>query len=1023
MKKEGKKIRVGNIIGRIFTSLGAIVMIAILIAANTLLPTYGRMVTELTGYRQSWKTDDAAKALDLEYNKPVYETEEEQHEAEIAFNEQEEQEGAVLLKHTDGYMPYEEGTTFSLFSHSSVDYISGSLMGSFGGNGGNLKTALESRGFKVNEDLWKFYSEGAGSEHHRGSGSISYGADEDFTIDEAPLSEIQAEVGLEDSFKGTTAVFVLSRVVGEGRDMPRSMYNHTDIPEDQVKSYLEPDSVELEIINYLNENFDDVLLLVNTCGSMELGWVEDYANIHTVLYTGLPGTYGLNGVADIIAGNVNPSGHLVDTYAYDAFSSPATQNYGSYYYADENGELTNYTYLSYEEGIYVGYKYYETRYEDAVLGQGNAGDYDYASTVQYPFGYGLSLTTFEWSDYSVSENDTTFTATVTVTNTGSVAGKDVVELYLQNPYTDYDKENNVEKSAVQLVGYEKTDLLAPGESQTLNVSFNKSEMKAYDYTGAKTYVVDAGDYYITAASDAHKAVNNILAVKGKTTADGMTEEGNAALTYQFNVTEFDDTTYAVDEKSGTEISNVFDDARGDFVCLTRNDWVGTYPTHDGEVSTTISTWGNEINGTDADGNPASYEYMKVAEEGILEALKTTDSGSPYTEEDFDDEIIYGADNGLTLADVRGLSYDDEKWEKLLDQLTVEDYLTVATSSGYGTLSFDSVGKPYAMDADAANGLVFGAVGGVTGSVTFSGVNILTQTWNKEMAQTYGDLISSAALLGGGTIGWYSPAMNIHRTPFSGRNNEYPSEDGTQAGIVTSNIVYHAASNGMYTYIKHFALNDQENHRGDAGDGGGLGGVATWSNEQAIREIYLKSFETCIKLPDVPVTYAAVDADGNYTLEEGSVPACNALMTAFNRLGTTWTGGNYALLTNLLRKEWGFNGFVITDAAGMTYMNGNQMLEAGGDGELRYLKDNNFTFDENSSADYHYVREAAHHQLYTVANSSAMNGSAPGSKLVGIPNDKKFRIILSVVAILGLCIFTLINVKLWRPKDKIKVEKA
>ena len=357
----------------------------------------------------------------------------------------------------------------------------------------------------------------------------------------------------------------------------------------------------------------------------------------------------------------------------------------------------------------------------------------------------------------------------------------------------------------------------------------------------------------------------------------------------------------------------------------------------------------------------------------------------------------------------------------MNQLSAEDLQKLATSSGYGTLAYDSVGKPYCMDADAANGLVFGAVGGTTGSVTFSGVNILTQTWNKDMAETYGDLISSAALLGSGTIGWYSPAMNIHRTPFSGRNNEYPSEDGTQAGIVTSNIVYHAASHGMYTFIKHFALNDQENHRGDAGDGGGLGGVATWCNEQAIREIYLKSFETCIKLPDVPVSYAAVDDEGNYTLEEGSVPACNALMTSFNRLGTTWTGGNYALLTNLLRKEWGFNGFVITDAAGMTYMNGNQMLEAGGDAELRYMKDENFTFDETNVADYHYARQAAHHILYTVANSSAMNGSAPGSELTGMPNDKKFRIILSIVAILGFALLTFVNVRLWRPKKTIVVE--
>lgn len=1006
--KKKRKVGIGNILGRVFSCFGAILMIVLLIAANTALPTYGRMVTEITGYRQSWNTPKEALGLDLEYNKPIYETEDEQHNAEIEFNQLEEQEGAVLLKYTKGYMPYEKGTEFSLFSHSSVDYITGSLMGSFGGNGGSIKTALEDRGFEVNQTLWDFYESGNGSDYHRGAGSISYGADEDFAINETPIEVITSEQGLTDTFEGTTAIFVLSRVVGEGRDMPRSMYNHTDIPEDKVKSYLEPDSVELSVLSYLNDNFDDILLLVNTCGSMELGWVEDFPNIHTVIYTGLPGTYGLNGVADIIAGNVNPSGHLVDTYAYDAFSSPAVQNYGSYYYADENGNLTPYSYLSYEEGIYVGYKYYETRYEDAVLKQGNAGDYEYNDTVQYPFGYGLSLTTFKWSDYEVQENADSFTASITVKNTGNIAGKDVVQLYLQSPYTDYDRENSVEKAAVQLVGYSKTKLLEPGEEQTLQVSFDKSELRAYDYINAKTFIVDDGDYYISAGKNAHDALNNILAAKGKTIEDGMTEDGNSDLTFLYNVPEFDATTYSVDSKTGVGVTNVFDNAKGDFTSLTRNDWTGTFPEHDGTVSDVISTWGNEINGIDENGNPASFEYMKVAEKGVIEEIESFDSGSSVDEENFTDEIVYGEKNGLTLADVRGLAFDDPLWDKLLNQLTVKDYITVATSSGYGTLSMESVGKPYAMDADAANGLVFGAVGGTTGSVTFAGVNILAQTWNIEMAEQYGDLISSAALLGGGTIGWYSPAMNIHRTPFSGRNNEYPSEDCTQAGIITSSIVGHAATNGMYTYIKHFALNDQENHRGDAGDGGGKAGVATWCNEQAIREIYLKPFEKCIKLEDIPVKTAVKDDSGNYVIREGTAPACNALMTSFNRLGTKWTGGNYALLTTLLRNEWGFNGFVITDAAGSTYMNANQMLEAGGDGELRYLKDNTFEFDENSVADYHYVRQAAHHQLYTVANSSAMNGAAEGSTLVGMPNDKKFRIIISVVALIGLCLFTILN---------------
>ena len=984
-KKKPLALRI--LLGFLKTVL-VVVLCAILIAANTLLPTYSRMITEITGYRQKWDTPSDAKQLDLQYNKPDYSSKEELAAAEQAFNEKESQEGTVLLKYTEGYMPYAEGTTFSLFSHSSVDYITGSLMGSFGGKGGSLKDALVSRGMKVNDKLWDFYEKGNGSSYKRGSGSINYGADEDFRINEVPVDVLQSEDGLADSFSGTTAVFVLSRVVGEGRDMPRSMYRHTDIPEDQVKSYLEPDSVELGVLTYLNENFDDIVLLINTCGSMELGWVEDFENIHTVLYTGLPGTYGLNGVADILAGNVNPSGHLVDTYAYDAFSSPAMENYGSYYYLDENGDLTMHTYLSYEEGIYVGYKYYETRYEDAVLGQGNAGDFDYAQTVQYPFGYGLSLTDFEWSGFTADWSGDTCTVRVTVKNTGEVAGKDVVEVYLQTPFTEYDKANAVEKASAALVGYAKTSLLEPGAEEIVEVTFDRSELRAYDYTNARTYIVDAGDYYVTAATDAHNAVNNILAAKGKTTADGMTEDGDVSLTWKFTVDAQDTKTYAADSRTGETITNHFDDARGDFTVLSRNDWTGTWPSHDGEPTDTVSTWGNEINGVDADGNPASYEYGKTVTPEVWEKLTNYISESPVDRASLTDTPVYGAKNGLTLADVRGLSYDDPKWESLLDQLTAEDYRTIITSSGYGTVTLDSVQKPYCMDADAANGLVFGSDSGTT----YAGVNILTQTWNIEMAEEYGRLISNVALMGSGTIGWYCPAMNIHRTPFSGRNNEYPSEDGTQAGIVTSHVVYNATSNGMYTYIKHFALNDQENHRGD----GGGGGVATWACEQAIREIYLKPFETCVKLPDVPVTYAALE-DGSYTLKEGSVPACNAMMTSFNRLGATWTGGNYHLLTELLRNEWGFKGFVITDANGyLGYMDRAQMIEAGGDGSLRYQADD-YTFDKDSSADFHYARQAAHHHLYTVANSNAMNGAAPGSKLTGTPTADKIRIALSAVS--------------------------
>lgn len=1004
----------GHILHTMFLSILAVLMAVVLILANTLLPTYGRMVTEVLGYKQAWKTPAEGNNLDLEYNKADYSSADEIREAQQKLNEQIVGEGTVMLKGDTKHLPYAAGTKFSLFSHSSVAYLTGGYVAS----GITLKSALESRGFTVNDTLWDFYTIGNGKDYTRGTGSINFGAAEDFRLNECPIDVITSEPGLEDTFADTTAVFVLSRVVGEGRDMPRSMYNHTDILEDKTKNYLEPDSVELGIIDYLNKNFKDVVILINSPSVMETGWVEQYENIHTVLYTGLTGTYGLNSVADILAGNVNPSGHLVDTAAYDAFSSPAAQNYGSYYYFDEDGNITPYTYLDYAEGIYVGYKYYETRYEDAVMKNGNVGEYNYQETVQYPFGYGLSLTTFEWKDFTATWSGDTCTISVTVTNTGSTAGKDVVQVYAQSPYTEYDKENAVEKSSVELVGYTKTGLLAPGASETVTASFEKEQLKSYDANKAKTYILDEGNYYITAAADAHKAINNILAAKGYTVADGMTEDGNADFTAVYVQPKFDATTYATDTTTGTEITNQFDAARGDFTLLSRSDWTGTFPQHGGEASDVISTWGNEINGTDADGNPASYEYGKQASAEFLATLLERDSGNPTDPSTLTDTIVYGAQNGLGLIDLRGKSYDDLIWDDLLDQLTAEDYQTLISSSGYGTPELKSVGKPYCMDADSATGLVFGSATGLVfgsaGGTTFNGAEVTAQTWNRELALAFGNLLGNDALLGSGTVGWYCPATNIHRTPFSGRNNEYYSEDAFMSGSMASATVQEAAKKGLYTFVKHFALNDQENHRGDGGDGG----VATWSGEQAIREIYLKPFEMCMKIDPVEMNYLEKQEDGSYQNATTTVPACNALMTSFNRLGVTWTGGHYNLITNVLRGEWGFNGFIITDAnSHLGRMDARQMIEAGGSGSLRYLKDTQFIFDKDSISDYHYGREAAHSILYTIANSKAMNGAMPGSTLTGMATDKKFRILLTIVPALLLVFFVYRIFRVWKPSKR------
>ena len=971
------------------TSVGGVLIaltLVVTIVANVMIPPNLNVINGFLGDSGGTvieQPDTYTEDLDLQYNKADY-TAEEMAAVEQALNEEIVGEGVVLLKNDDGLMPFDKDTTFSFFGRSckmmvgNVMFDKGIQMATMMGlplsmvdPGTTLKIAFEERGLGVNETLWNFYDTGAGSSYGLGVGSVSYGDDEDFSINECPLDVLESEAGLLESAEDTVPVFVWSRKVGEGRDMPRSMYNHADDPADQAKSYLEPDSVELEILTYLNENFDNVVLLVNSSAAMELGWVEQFENIKSVVYLPSAGNYGLYALADIFAVNINPSGRTVDTFAADALASPAAQNYGDYQYVDENGEMTKYNYVTYQEGIYVGYRYYETRYEDVVMGTGNAGDYDYASEVVYPFGYGLSYTTFDWSDFNAAWDGDTCTVTVDVTNTGGVAGKDVVQVYVQSPYTDYDRANNVEKSAVQLVGFGKTDTLQPGQTGTVTVTFDREQLKAYDYTTAKTYILDAGDYYITAAANSHDAVNNVLSAKGYTTENGMTAEGDASFTDVYTVAQMDTDTYSVDSATGVAITNQFDFADSGCTYLSRSDWQGTWPTHDGEVSGQVSTWGNEINGSDG----VSYTYVKPISSEDLAKLDSFDSLNPTDPSTITDTPVYGADNGLSIIDLRGKDYDDPMWDDLLDQLNPEDYQTIIATSGYGSAALDSVGKPFALDQDAATGLTGGGTG-----VSYSGTIVLAQTWYQPLAERYGVMIGNQALIGG-CVGWYAPAMNTHRTPFSGRNNEYYSEDGFLSGVIASATSRGAASKGMYTFIKHFAVNDQENHRGDRT---GQYGLATWSNEQAIREIYLLPFEMCVKNDPVTLNYVEEDGNGGYVNASRDYAPVTAVMTSFNRLGYTWTGGCYNLLTNVLRTEWGFHGFVITDNANTgspTFMNAYQMIEAGGDAALTTTEYAVWKFDQNSAADYHYGRQAMHNILYTVANSKVMMGLMPGSKFV------------------------------------------
>lgn len=972
-QKTPSKMR--KIVTTVISGVLAVVIIGVMVAANVLLPDpqNSRMADNFVGrpdYIDNSKVD--AEDYDLDYYKSDF-SPEELPVAESAMSRQIVEQGTVLLKNDRDLLPLAAETTVSLFSANAVPKDQGGLSAFYQSSQVGLKTAFENAGLGVNSQLWNYYAEGAGARCGLGPGSIEYGDAEDFSINECSLDSILSTGGLEDSLKGTVPVYVLNRVAGEGRDMPRSMYNHASSTEDKERSYLEPDSTELEILSYLNDNFDDTVLLITSNAALELEWLQDFPNISSVVLS----EGGRDEVADIFTGAVNPSGRTVDTFAADASRSPAAQNFGDYQYVDENGELTKYNYITYKEGIYVGYKYYETRYEDFVLAQGNAGDYDYKAEIVYPFGYGLSYTDFSWSNYSTVWNGDTATVTVDVTNIGDKPGRDVVEIYAQSPYTDYDRENFVEKSAVALVGMGKTEILEPGQVETLTVEFEESQLKSYDYHNAQTYILEEGDYWVTAGKNAHDAVNNILAAKGKTVADGMTADGDRTLTslYNPNAKGVDSKKYSVDSTSGTAIQNLFEDAKGDYTYLSRADWVGTWPTSDGEPSdTVISTWGNEINGVDDDGSPASFTRIKEATADEIAQLDSFDSLTPIDPESITDTPVYGQKNDIKLIEMRGVAFDDDKWEKFLDQLQPDEYQDIITWSGYGTMAVDSVNKPFAVDADAASGLLYGGTGAM-----YPVMMLLAQTWNADLAYDYGSLIGNAALSGGAN-GWYAPSMNIHRTPFSGRNGEYYSEDGWLSGAFGAGATKGASDKGLYTFIKHFVVNEQENHRGDRD---GQFGLATWTNEQALREIYLTPFEMSIKSGDVEVKYLEDDGHGGFTEATTKVPASQGIMTAFNRLGYTWTGGHYPLITGLVRDEWGFDGFIITDNANTgLFMDGYQMIESGADAKLTAQKTSGrYEFDRDNSAEYKYGRDAMHRVMYTVANSNAMNGAMPGSEFV------------------------------------------
>ena len=798
------------------------------------------------------------------------------NETQVAreVTEQIEEEGLVLLRNENKALPMTE-TKANVFGFASDAII-------YGGSGSgaadesknvNLSTALENVGIEVNEELAEFYKTKNDEAKAKNGVTIALS---DYSVKEPSVEDY--ENGLLENAKefSDTAIVVFGRAGGEGADMPMDMGAYEGGTEG--RHYMELTENEEAMFDMVKENFEKVIVLINSSSPMELGFLEN-EKVDAAMWIGGPGSVGLQGVANALCGEVNPSGRLVDTYAYDATSSPAYMNIGDFTYTGtehENGGMLGgvapYKFMNYQEGIYVGYRYYETAAQDGYI--------NYEETVQYPFGYGLSYTTFEQKMGALSTEGDAVSVDVTVTNTGNVPGKEVVQLYYTPPYT----KGGIEKSHVVLAAFDKTEELKPGESQTLTLSFQKEDMASYDYKEAKAYVLEKGDYAIKLMKNSHDVIDQ--------------------RTYKVNET-------VVNRESDlVEATNQFDDVAGDIAYVSRADWAGTMPKEKAKD--------------------------QVPSEEVLKALQNTE-----VETDPDAEDIVFKKHGLTLKDVKGLEYDDPKWEQLLEQLSIQDMEQLIGMSGWQSVRIGSVGKPEVLDVDGPAGLN-GLINGTKGNQYTSAV-VVGSTWNTKLPEEFGKALGDEAYANK-VSGIYGPAMNIHRTPFSGRNFEYYSEDGLLSGKMGAAMVRGCNEKNVYTYIKHFALNDQETNA--------IGG-ANWCNEQAMRELYLKPFELSVK--------------------EGK---SKAIMTTWSRVGATWAGASKPLLQNVLRDEWGFEGFVITDNAMMgDFQNADQGIAAGNDMMLSSTQ-KEITIDETAEG-RQMMRKACHNILYVVANSNALEHARPG----------------------------------------------
>ena len=846
------------------------------------------------------------------------------------------EEGFVLLKNEDSALPLEEGAKVSVFGKNSVNLsYGGSGSGGFDTTGNkDLYDSLEAAGFETNPTLKAFYEDdsASGDEREANSSDLDSGDNVILATAETPQSMYTDEVKASYSEYSDAAIVVITRVGGEGFDLPRYQ-GDTEGAVSEDSHYLELDANEIDLLSAVCEaGFEHVIVIFNIPSSFEATFLVDteYADfadkIDAAVWIGFTGSTGIMALGEVLNGSVNPSGRLVDTWSADFTKDPTFVNFGTGSTAESSDKYDGglYYFVDYEEGIYVGYRYYETRgYTD--------GEEWYEENVVFPFGYGLSYTTFEWEVQSVSSTelaqDEEITIEVAVTNTGEVAGKDVVQLYVTAPYY----EGEIEKAHKVLVGYAKTDELEPGETGTVTLTFDPYDCASYDYSDANDngfagYEVESGEYILSVSLNAHEAVEEIVC-----TLD-------------------EDIWYETDPDTGAEVTNRYTDTEDTMssdaqlsTVLSRADWEGTWP--------------DEPTDEERAGSDQLYEEL---------ADTSTNNPNDYSEEEYP---WFGEETDLTLQDLLPeetpeatsepiVDYDNELWDEILDACTEDELLDLINYGAYHTVSIESIGLPSTIHGDGPSGFTcFLNSEQISDTCQYVSEPVMAATWNVELLEELGRTMGEEALFGDTDSGTtyaaiYAPGVNIHRSPFGGRCSEYFSEDPYLSGIMAAAEIRGCQEMGVLCMVKHFAANEQETHRSINGD-------CSWLTEQSLREIYLKPFEKAVK--------------------EGGT---RGVMSSFNRIGTKWTGGDYRLLTEILREECGFEGAVICDFNTIPqYMNVRQMFYAGGDLDLATTSTSMWTdIDTSDTADALVLRRAAKNVMYALVNSNAMNGEVIGYEM-------------------------------------------